>query len=258
MRLAVEKVKFEKAVILAAGRGRRLKHETERLPKALVDICGHPLMELIFKNLASFTRTRSVIVATGHMADMVEERIGKECHGIRIEYVINVEYDSTNNAYTLWLLREHLSNGFLLINTDVLFDGRLLGRVELSSVRNFLVVDGTHPLDEEDMKVELLDGRIVDISKGLDPAGSHGEYIGIAGFGAEGAAELVKELDETAVGKKKTDIYYEDVIQRILERCTIRALDSAPYVWTEIDTLEDLKVARTKVYPGICEALGWR
>lgn len=232
--------------------------ETKKLPKALVDVGGHPLIYLVLKNLASFAGIRSAVVATGRMAQLVEDKMGKECHGIEIQYVTNERHDDTNNAYTLWLLREHLLDGILLVNTDVLFDGRLLRRVESSPFRHFLVVDGTHPLDKEDMKVELLDTRIVDISKELDPAASHGEYIGIAGFGAEAAAELVKELNERIVVENQTDIYYEDVIKRILGRCSIHAVDIAPFEWIEIDTLEDLKTARDVVYPRIRDALGWR
>lgn len=249
---------FKKAVILAAGRGKRLRHETENAPKALLNIGGHSLIELIFRNLSSFTRIDSVIVATGHMADAVRTKIGKRFERMAIEYVESKEYDSTNNAYTLWLLKDYLREGFLLVNTDVLFDGRILAQEGISFDRSFLVIDSSHALDEEDMKVELRESRIVNISKELNPSTSHGEYIGICGFDPATAAELARELDETVIKKKQTGIYYEDVIAPILNRCPIYAVESSPLRWIEIDTLEDLASARNRVYPEISGVLGWK
>jgi choline kinase len=176
--------KFEKAIILAAGMGKRLKGETQNVPKALVEVHGHSLLELILWNLSRFTGTRSVVLATGHFHGLVEEKIGSEYAGLKIGYLVNEDYESTNNCYTLWLLREHLADGFLLVNTDVLFDGRILEKAEASSYESFIVVDVLRILDEEDMKVRLENSRIVEISKELDPALSHGEYIGILGFGS--------------------------------------------------------------------------
>jgi choline kinase len=250
--------RFEKAVILAAGRGKRLRHETEDLPKALVDVGGFTLLELILKNISSYTGVQSVVVATGHFNELIEERIGRKRDGLDIEYVVNQHYESTNNCYTMWLLKEHLAEGFLLVNTDVLFDGRILEKALAAPHESFIVVDAVQRLDEEDMKVEFVGSRIVNISKELDPAGSHGEYIGILGFDPETAQALIKELDKTVVNRGERGIYYEDVIQEMLEDWPIYAVGSDPYDWIEIDTLDDLSRARGEIYTRIAGALGWK
>ncbi len=250
--------KFEKAIVLAAGMGKRLEGETRNLPKALVEVRGHSLLELVLGNLSSFTGARSVVVATGHFHELVEEKIDCEYAGLKIDYLVNEDYESTNNCYTLWLLRHHLADGFLLVNTDVLFDGRILKKAEESSYESFIVVDMLRTLDEEDMKVRLEDSRIVDISKELDPVLSHGEYIGILGFGPRTSGELIRELERTVEEEGETGIYYEDVVRRMLDRCSIHAVGSDPYEWIEIDTLADLKAARESVYSRIAGALGWK
>lgn len=250
--------RFKKAVVLAAGRGKRLKHETLDLPKALVEVHGSSLLELILRNLSEFTDVESVVIATGHLHELIEERIGRDNSGLEIEYVVNEQYESTNNCYTLWLLREHLVDGFLLVNTDVLFDGRILARALAAPHGSFIVVDEVQPLDEEDMKVKLADSRVIDISKELDPAESHGEYIGILGFGRETSQALTEELDRTVRDGSETGIYYEDVVQRMLVHSPIHAVRSDPYQWIEIDTLQDLELARNEIYTRIAGVLGWK
>ena len=47
---------FNHAVILAAGRGIRLIYMTSRIPKALVDVCGMPLINYYINNLLDFTK----------------------------------------------------------------------------------------------------------------------------------------------------------------------------------------------------------
>lgn len=64
-----------KAMIFAAGLGTRLKPLTDTLPKALVPVCGRPLLEHVSRKLMSSGITEAV-VNVHHFADKVEEWIG--------------------------------------------------------------------------------------------------------------------------------------------------------------------------------------
>lgn len=70
-------MKNMKAMIFAAGLGTRLKPITDTLPKALVPVCGHPLLEHVSRKLMASGITEAV-VNVHHFADKVEEWIGSQ------------------------------------------------------------------------------------------------------------------------------------------------------------------------------------
>jgi NDP-sugar pyrophosphorylase family protein len=61
-----------KAMILAAGLGTRLRPLTENRPKALVEVAGHPLLEIALSRLRGFG-IRDVIINVHHFADLIAE-----------------------------------------------------------------------------------------------------------------------------------------------------------------------------------------
>ncbi len=74
-----------KAMILAAGLGTRLRPLTDDRPKALVDVAGHTLLEIVFKRLHAFD-VREVIVNAHHHADMIQDYLkANDNFGMRIE-----------------------------------------------------------------------------------------------------------------------------------------------------------------------------
>lgn len=100
-------------MVLAAGAGRRLRPYTDTLPKALVPVDGEvTILDIALRNLAAVGLTEVVIVV-GYAADAVRQRqaelAGK--YGVTITLVDNDKAEEWNNAYSLWLAREHFSRG---------------------------------------------------------------------------------------------------------------------------------------------------
>lgn len=112
-----------KAMILAAGLGRRLRPLTDDRPKALVEIAGHPLLEITLRRLREFG-TREVIVNVHHFADMVVDYLHKNNNfGMRIEISREEELLDTGGGLkkASWFFQEdHSDIPFLLHNVDVL------------------------------------------------------------------------------------------------------------------------------------------
>ena len=234
-------------MVLAAGAGRRLLPLTEALPKTLLPLDGdRTILDVALANLRSVGLTDVVVVA-GFAVERLHERIPGLCrrHGVGIEVVHNDRATQWNNAYSLWLARDAFAEGVLLVNGDTVHP---VGVQEaLLAARGpdvLLAVDDRKRLGAEEMKV-LVDGdrSVRRISKELDPAHAHGEYIGVSLIEAPAGAPLAAALEAT--WRHDPSRYYEDGYQELLTRGgRIHAASIGGVEWVEVDDHADLARAR--------------
>jgi len=240
-------------LVLAAGAGRRLRPETDALPKALLPVDGDvTILDIALRNLAA-VGLRDVTVVVGYAADAVRARAAalEAEHGVRLTLVHNDRAEEWNNAYSLWLAREHFAQGALLVNGDtvhpVAVEKTLLNWVDRAGI--VLAMDDVKPLADEEMKVVLgPDGRLARITKLMDPAEAHGEYIGATLIAAAAPAPLADALEAT--WRRDPSLYYEDGYQELADRGGI--ITTAPIGkvdWIEVDNHDDLRRAREVVAP---------
>ena len=169
-------------IVLAAGAGRRLRPHTDTLPKALVPVDGDTtILDLTLRNLAAVGLT-DVVIVVGYAAEAVEARREalQDRYGVKITLVYNDRAEEWNNAYSLWLARDHFAQGALLVNGDtvhpVSVEKTLLAE-RGAGVR--LAVDAVKKCADEEMKVVFDEnGQLTRITKLMDPADAFGEYIG--------------------------------------------------------------------------------
>ena len=113
------------AVILAAGKGLRLRPITESVPKALVDVCGTPLIFHILNSLPS--TVTEIFVVVGYLGDQIRATIGDAFDGKAVRYVTQDPLDGTGSA--LHLLKDELRGKFLVVNGDDLYGKDDLNRL---------------------------------------------------------------------------------------------------------------------------------
>ncbi len=235
-------------MVLAAGAGRRLRPETDSLPKALLPVDGDvTILDIALRNLAA-VGLRDVTVVVGYAAGAVRDRVAalEAEHGVRLTLVHNDRAEEWNNAYSLWLAREHFAQGALLVNGDtvhpVSVEKTLLEAAGQAPV--VLAVDDVKRLADEEMKVVLgPDGGLTRITKLMDPAEAHGEYIGATLIDPAAAAPLADALEAT--WRRDPSLYYEDGYQELADRGnTIRVAPIGQVDWVEVDNHDDLRRAR--------------
>jgi choline kinase len=229
------------AVILAAGVSSRLLPLTETIPKSLLSLDGIPLLRRTL-NALQRNRIEDVLIVTGYLRETIERSVGEWNIGIRIQYIFNPLFASTNNNYSLWIARGAAAGqDLLLLDADILCDWRIIAALLRSNYQNALLVRRSTHLSEEEIKVELdAAGRITTISKELDPHKAVGESVGIEKFSQATAARLFATLDR----RKHRDEFYEASFQDMIQQGTeIYAVESGPYTCMEIDTPDDLRRA---------------
>lgn len=107
------------AVILAGGKGTRLRPYTIALPKVLVPIGEYPIMEIIIRQLA-YSGFHRIIVAVNHQADLIMSYFGDGSrYGTKIEYSLEKKPLSTMGPLRLM---SDLPDNFLVMNGDILSD----------------------------------------------------------------------------------------------------------------------------------------
>jgi L-glutamine-phosphate cytidylyltransferase len=240
-----------RAVILAAGRGGRLRGIVGDRPKCVARVGDCTLIERQIRVLRQLGLGPITVVA-GFRASEVRRVCGPDVH-----IVCNTRHAATNSLYSLWMARDLLADGFVVLNCDVLFHPRLLADLLSAAYDDALLVcarGANGPYSSEEMKVRVRHGLVHAIDKTLEDAESDGENIGIAKFSRAGAAILVNEINR---------IVTSGDIQRWLPWAfaafarvrPLHVVDSRGLPWIEIDFPEDYWRACGEVLPAI-EASG--
>lgn len=113
------------AIILAAGMGKRLGALTQNNTKCMVEVNGVSLIDRTLTQLSKLLLSR-VIIVIGYKGENLRNYVGDEYKGLKVEYIDNPVYDTTNNIYSLSLAKEELQkDDTLLIESDLIFDDTL-------------------------------------------------------------------------------------------------------------------------------------
>lgn len=236
-----------KAIILAAGKGTRL-NGVDLKPKCLFEVGGETLLARQIAALRELD-VNDIVIVLGFEAERI-----RRLYEHTASFVINSRFEETSSMYSLWLAREHLVDGFVVLNCDVLFHPQLLQRLLTSPLEDALLVDlvdkNNNHLGDEEMKVKISDGRVVDIRKDLDPAEADGENVGIVKFSASGARRLVEEMD-ALISRGQLKDWAPRAFREFATRFPLHAISTEDYPWIEIDFPEDYRRAKEEVFPQI-------
>ena len=230
-----------KAVILAAGRGKRISAHMNDKPKPLIPIFGKTLIEYPLEALKENGIEKCVIVV-GYKAEKIREYLsdGKK-YGLKIEYVYNPEFDD-GNGVSLYYARQLLDENepFLVLMADHLVDSEIV-RKALQSIENkpLLCIDYSpkySPQLKDATRVLVnTEGYIQDIGKELT------EWNGVD-TGVFILDKRIFEAIEKVKGKTRASL--SKCIKRMIsDGVKLWACDVSGLFWLDIDLPEDLEFA---------------
>lgn len=245
-----------KAIIIGAGRGSRLKHLTEDIPKTLVPILGRPMLDGILEALAAggFT-SKDIVFICGYKADVIRARYPD------FTYVENKNWERNNILASLLCAREFLRDGFVSTYADIVYRPQIVADLVKSPHDITLACDtdwrrryvgrSQHP--ETDAEKMRADGsRIVELSRRIASERASGEFIGVMKLSADGSRRFVQAYDEARAafpegefreGRTFEKAYLIDLLQRMLERGESMHRVDTHGGYMEIDTTEDASLA---------------
>ncbi len=238
-----------KAIILAAGMASRLRPLTLTTPKSLLKVGERSLLQRSMDALIA-NGVKEFCVVTGYLHEMIEDFVRKQyADSIKVTFIYNKVYETTNNIYSLWLARPFAEGQeVLLLDSDLLYDPLIVTRVLASDAPNVLTLI-RHELGEEEMKVVTDErGSIKEISKTCNPANAAGESLGIEKMGVEYTKALYKELEPMMNEEHLENVFYERAFERLIPQGhTYQVLDVTELFSCELDTIEDFENAKAKI-----------
>lgn len=222
--------------------GSRLNPLTQSEPKCHTLIHGTSILERLVTCLDQQGFTRLVVV-TGHLEHRIRESLGTQTGGISVEYIFSPLYKTTNNIYSLWLAREHIHEPFMLVESDLIFDGSLLDdmrypdRIAIASMQPWM--NGTTVTVNTVRRVKNFHSGI---AEPLDEI--RYKTVNIYSFSLASWQRIKDRLDQH-ISLGKVNNYYETIFAELVAEgnLSLHAISFDDKPWYEIDTLVDLEEA---------------
>jgi choline kinase len=232
-----------KAIVLAAGQGRRLWPFTAHHPKCLLSIGGGSILEQQLANLEA-AGIRDLVLVCGFGIERIRAALSAYRGNLRIKLSYNPFYAHADNLVSLWTVRGELDDDFLLLNGDNVFHPQILQRLLAARECCCLMVRRKDSYDQDDMKLQVEHGRVRAIGKQL--AVAHAESVGIMRFTGEGRRGLVGVLEELIGAAGTTsDLRYVAGVQRLIDQGhPVAVCEVGDLPWADVDTPEDLSFVR--------------
>ncbi|HFI0113605.1 TPA: sugar phosphate nucleotidyltransferase [Streptococcus suis] len=217
-----------RAIILAAGMGTRLRPLTLTTPKSLIKVGEQTLIErqILFLNEIGISE---IIIVTGYLSekfDFLESKYG-------VKLIHNDKYDIYNNFYTMYLVREFLSDAYVIDADNYLHTNFLDAKVTVSTYfsaykRGF----------EDEWLLKCDDnGQVKEIVIG---SGEGSILSGVSYWDAKSGQVLNKLIEEMLESNDFCNLYWDNLVKDNLDKLTVYKRDVPSNVIFEIDNLDDL------------------
>ena len=241
-----------KAIILAAGEGKRLRPLTNNTPKCLVNLFGKSLLQWQIETFRS-CQIDDISVVRGYLNKMIKFE--------NITYFENPNFKTTNMVETLFCAKEKLSDSVIVSYGDIIFEKNVLQKLIDSNHDISVVIDKNwkkywemrfdDPLtDAESLKIDN-DGNIISIGQKVQKINEiEGQYIGLMKFQNSGIEKLKQFYEKTKNQSKNkpnplnphvsfNQSYMTDFLQGLInEGCKLEAVQ-IKNGWLELDSIDD-------------------
>lgn len=229
-----------KAIILSAGQGRRLLPLTAERPKSALMVGDRSILEWQLNEIAACA-IDEVVVVTGFAAGVIEDIVARE-RRLPVRTLYNPFFAQSDNLGTCWIARGEMTEDFVILNGDTLFEAAILKRLLATPAASpvTLVTDSKPSYDDDDMKVIVTDGRLERVGKKLTGTAINGESIGMMAFRGDGPRLFSAQLDVMMRAGGGLKQWYLAAVDELAQRGHVATCPIDGLSWCEIDDDADL------------------
>jgi len=256
------------AIILAAGKGERLRPLTNKIPKCMVKLFDKTILKYQIDVFRS-CKINDITVVTGYEADKIKME--------GVNFLHNQNYDTTNMVETLFCAKEKLTENVIISYGDIIFEKQVLQKLINSNWDSSVIIDNQwkkywqmrfeNPLDDvESLRIDE-NGLITNIGMKVNSLEEiQGQYIGLMKFKNEGVKNLKKIYEKAKLKSVKgvnllnenipfEKSYMTDLIQAMInEGVKINAV-KITNGWLELDSIDDYNLYQKKNNEGTISEL---
>lgn len=224
----------KRAIIMAAGIGKRMQPLTFDTPKPLIKVNGIRMIETILDALIA-NGIEDINVVTGYLSDKFEVLLNKYS---KIRFINNPYFDRYNNISSLYVARELLDTDVIICDADqIIYNQDILSPVFDKSGYNATEVK-SHT-DEWVMTVE--NGFVTSCSRNGGDSGW--QLYSVSRWSKEDAAKLKSFLELEFEKNNRSDIYWDDIPMFLhFDSFNLGINVMSKDDILEIDSLEELKM----------------
>ena len=221
-----------KAIIMAAGVGKRLYALNINKPKCLINIGSTTLIHRSV-NLLLNKGISDITVIVGFKGHLIRNELNND-----VVYFKNPDFHKTNSIKSLWYAKDLLEGDVLLLNGDLYYEHDILDYAINQTNPVVMLADSTR-IDNADYRFGFSGNQINRFGKHLSNQETDGEYIGIVRIDQSFIKTFKQALEEMIISGK-SNVWWEDVLYSFIEKnIPIHYFDVAGTFWSEVDTLQD-------------------
>jgi len=234
---------IDNAIILAAGMGKRLKPITDHAPKCLTEVNSTPILINTLNNLIYCGINKCTIV-TGYFYDAIKKRIGSNYKEMTINYIYNDIYEKTNDMYSLWLARETLKKGSIVLEGDIFFRVEILKNAMVKMGNKSYYIAGSYNGIENEILISTDSNQRIKSVDVLNDCKGEVNKLNYMSSGVlvtqQDYGKMFSEWLTLFVKEQKTNILFDTVISKHVKDLPLHVYEINHNDWVEIDTKEDL------------------
>jgi len=238
---------IKQAVILAAGLGSRLKDKTASMPKGFIELGGNAMVEWSVQKLIA-CGIEKIIIGTGYHRERYDE-LAKKYPAIQTAF--NADYEKTGSMATLSVCASLVTDDFLLLESDLIYDSIGLTALCNDIHENVILASGATNSGDE-VYIEADDFFLKAVSKKREELSSIcGELVGISKLTPALLQEMCRYAEKRRSEFPKLD--YEHAIASCTDKHEVFVRKIEYYAWREIDDDNHLRIAEAEILPRILE-----
>ena len=226
-----------KAIILAAGKGSRLKKKFNK-PKCLITLpTGETILDRICRILKD-NKIKKIFIVTGYKNKLIDQHKPNNTKTIFFP-----KFANSNNLQSLLSVKKIIKGELLCLFADIIFDKEIIKQLIKKKNKDISIVIMRKKILRDTMRVKIKNNAISEIGNQVSVANADGNFIGIAKFSKTGSKILKKYLTQN---KNNFDDYYTEVFNLMINDsiAKIHYLDIKKKFWKEVDTIKDFNILK--------------